>query len=166
MPQIAQLTEDSWYLISQLFWLLLVFGGIYLVIGRGMLPKIEATVDSRDRKIADDIAAAKAAHTSADAIEEDYRVQLDTSRANAQAQVAAAKTQSARDSEKALATVDAELSTKLAAAEASVDEARNSALAEIENVAADAARDLVAKFSGAKVSAAEAGKTVKALLHG
>ena len=53
MPQIAQLTADNWYLASQLFWLLVVFAGIYAVIGRGMLPKIEATVDARDRKVAD-----------------------------------------------------------------------------------------------------------------
>ena len=52
MPQIAQLTADNWYLASQLFWLLVVFAGIYVVIGRGMLPKIEATVDARDRKVA------------------------------------------------------------------------------------------------------------------
>ncbi len=51
MPQIAQLTADNWYLASQLFWLLVVFAGIYIVIGRGMLPKIEATVDARDRKV-------------------------------------------------------------------------------------------------------------------
>ena len=71
MPQIAQLTADNWYLASQLFWLLVVFAGIYIVIGRGMLPKVEATIDQRDAKIADDLAAAKAARDAADAIEDD-----------------------------------------------------------------------------------------------
>ena len=46
MPQIAQLTADNWYLASQLFWLLVVFAGIYLVIGRGMLPKIGSALDA------------------------------------------------------------------------------------------------------------------------
>ena len=55
MPQIDQLSE-SWYLASQLFWLVLVFGAIFFLIGRGMLPKIEATVDGRDAKIAGDLA--------------------------------------------------------------------------------------------------------------
>ena len=68
MPQIGQLTEDSWYLISQLFWVVLVFGAIFFVIGRGMLPKVEATVDARDAKIAGDLAAAKAARDAADAL--------------------------------------------------------------------------------------------------
>ena len=97
MPQIAQLTADNWYLASQLFWLLVVFAGIYAVIGRGMLPKIEATVDARDRKVADDLAAAKAAHAAADALEETYRQQSDASRAAAQKAVADAKDKAAKD---------------------------------------------------------------------
>ena len=68
MPQISQFAE-SWYAASQIFWVLLTFGFVFFIIGRGMLPKIEATVDARDRKVADDLAAAEseigAARTSA-----------------------------------------------------------------------------------------------------
>ena len=165
MPQIAQLTEDSWYLLSQIFWLLIVFGGIYLVIGRGMLPKIEATVDLRDRKISDDLASAKAAHGSVDALGEQYRLTLEASRTDAQKALQAAKDKAARDAEKKLAKADAEVAAKLAAAEADLGAAKTSAMAEIEAVAADAARDLVARLSGTSVSAAEAGKAVKAALN-
>jgi F-type H+-transporting ATPase subunit b len=165
MPQIAQLTEDSWYLLSQIFWLLIVFGGIYVVIGRGMLPKIEATVDLRDRKIADDLAAAKAAHAGADTLDEQYRTTLEASRAEAQKSVQVAKDKAARDAEKKLAKADADVAAKLAAAEADLGAAKTSAMAEIEAVAADAARDLVARLSGTSVSAAEAGKAVKAALN-
>lgn len=166
MPQIAQLTADNWYLASQLFWLLVVFAGIYIVIGRGMLPKIEATVDARDRKVADDLAAAKAAHAAADGLEESYRQQSEASRAAAQKAVSDAKDKAARDAEKRLAKVDTELSEKLAAAEADVGAARTSAMAEIESVAAEAATALVAKLSGVKVAATDAKAAVKAVLHG
>ena len=166
MPQIAQLTADNWYLASQLFWLLVVFAGIYVVIGRGMLPNIEATVDARDRKVADDLAAAKAAHAAADNLEETYRQQSDASRAAAQKSVSDAKDKAAKDAETRLAKVDAELGEKLNAAETDVAAARKSAMAEIESVAAEAASDLVAKLSGAKVAAADAKAAVKAVLHG
>lgn len=166
MPQIAQLTEDGWYLLSQIFWLLVVFGGIYVFIGRGMLPKIEATVDQRDRKIADDLAAAKTAHGDADTLDEQYRSMLDASRAEAQKAVQAAKDQAARDAEQKLAKADAEVNAKLAEAEAALGTAKSSAMVEIEAVAADAARDLVARLSGANVTAAEAGKAVKAAING
>lgn len=164
MPQIAQLTADNWYLASQLFWLLVVFAGIYVVIGRGMLPRIEATVDARDRKVADDLAAAKAAHAAADALEESYRQQGEASRAAAQKAVAEARDKAARDAEKRLAKIDAELAARLAAAEADVAAARGSAMAEIEAVAAEAAGDLVAKLSGVKIAAADAKAAVKAVL--
>ena len=59
--------------LSQWFWLLLVLGRIYFVVGRGIVPKVEATVDPRDTKIAADLAAAERAQAEADATEEAYR---------------------------------------------------------------------------------------------
>ena len=55
MPQINQLAE---IFFSQLFWLLVVFGIIYFGIARGMVPKIQSTVELREKKIADDLAKA------------------------------------------------------------------------------------------------------------
>ena len=56
MPQLAQL---ALVYQSQWFWLLLVLGAIYLFVGRGIVPKVEATVDDRDAKIAADLAEAE-----------------------------------------------------------------------------------------------------------
>ena len=67
MPQIEQLSQ---IIFSQLFWLLLVFGIIYFWIGKGMVPKIQSVVEDRDRKIADDLAAAQSAREQAEAAEE------------------------------------------------------------------------------------------------
>jgi F-type H+-transporting ATPase subunit b len=61
MPQISQISE---IFASQLFWLIVSFGLIYFVIGRGMFPKIEATVEQRDRRIAEDLAAAERARAT------------------------------------------------------------------------------------------------------
>lgn len=165
MPQIGQLTGNNWYLISQIFWLVLVFGTIFFVIGRGMLPKVEATVDVRDRKIADDLAAAKAARDAADSIEADWQAKSNAARANAQGVIAKAKDKAAKDAEKRLAKANAEIEAKLAAAEAEISAARSSALAEVEAVAGEAAQELVARLTGAKVTAAAAAKAVKAQIN-
>ncbi|MBA4353454.1 MAG: ATPase, partial [Novosphingobium sp.] len=42
MPQIEQLATTY---ASQVFWLLVFFGIIFFVIGRGMVPKVMATMD-------------------------------------------------------------------------------------------------------------------------
>jgi F-type H+-transporting ATPase subunit b len=60
MPQIAQIASTY---AGQIFWLLIVFGFIYFGIGRSMLPKIEATVDARNSKIADEAKTAAALAT-------------------------------------------------------------------------------------------------------
>jgi F-type H+-transporting ATPase subunit b len=61
MPQITQL---PFIIFSQLFWLAIVFGIIFFGIGRGMLPKIQSTVDARERKIAEDLERAQAERLS------------------------------------------------------------------------------------------------------
>ena len=66
MPQIAQI---ALVYQSQWFWLLLVLAGIYFFVGKGIVPKVEATVDQRDATIAADLAAAEAARAEADAAE-------------------------------------------------------------------------------------------------
>ena len=165
MPQIAQLSEDSWYLISQIFWLFVVFGGIYFIIGSAMLPKIEAVVDQREAKIADDLAAARAAHAEADVAAESYTARLDSGRREAQSLVSDAKDKAARDAEKKLKALDADLAKQLDAAEAAIADAKTSALAEVDAVAAEAARDLVARLSGVTVTAADAKKALKAVAH-
>ncbi|MEZ5750264.1 MAG: hypothetical protein R3D83_10495 [Caenibius sp.] len=64
MPQIAQLAETY---SSQVFWLLVFFGFVFLVIGQGMVPRVMDTVACSDKQIADDLAAAGAARQQADA---------------------------------------------------------------------------------------------------
>jgi len=66
MPQLNQLGLVAY---SQFFWLALVLAVIYFGIGKGMLPKIQSTVDLRAKKIADDLAAAEAARVAADETE-------------------------------------------------------------------------------------------------
>jgi F-type H+-transporting ATPase subunit b len=58
MPQIAQLAATY---ASQIFWLLVCFGLVFFVIGRGMLPGVVSTIDQRNKQIADDLGAAEAA---------------------------------------------------------------------------------------------------------
>jgi len=164
MPQISQILETY---ASQFFWLFISFGLIYLVIGRGMLPKIEATVEQRDRRIAEDLAAAERARAEADARDEAYRAQLEANRAEALKVTQAAKEAAARATESRIKAADADLDARLAAAEADIRARRDAALADVETVAAEAAQEMVAKLAGASVSREQAIQAVRASLsHG
>ena len=161
MPQISQIAATYG---SQLFWLILTFGLIYLIVGRGMLPKIEATVNARDARIAEDLSAAEDARRNADAVEEAYRARIDASRTDAVKVAAAAKAASARTTEARVAEADRGIDAVMQEAEHRLSIAKTSALSEIESVAAGAAQELVAKLSGVAVGRSEASRAVRAAL--
>lgn len=164
MPQLSQL---ALVYQSQWFWLLLVLGAIYFFVGRGIVPKVEATVDARDAKIAADLAEAERLRDEADRTEQAWRTRINEGHAEAQAQVATAKAKAESDAQKRVAKADAELEAKAEAAAAELDAARQSALAEIEALAVEATQEIVAKLAGGKVPVAKARKAVaEALSHG
>jgi F-type H+-transporting ATPase subunit b len=164
MPQIAQIAATY---ASQIFWLLIVFGLIYFGIGRGMLPKIEATVDARNRRVTDDLAAAERARAKAHETEEAYSLRMSEARIAAQKLAAEAKARGAANSAAQVAKADEGIAAHTAEAEARLDEKRKAALSGIEDVATDAALDIVARLSGAGVDRAAISRAVTvALAHG
>ena len=164
MPQIIQLS-DVFY--SQLFWLLVTLAVIYVGIGATMVPKIQSTVDARESRIAEDLAAADAARRTADTTEEAYRARMNESRAAALKVTAEAKQASARATEARMSEADAATRGKIDAAEERLRAATDAALDDIENVAAEAAQEMVAKLAGVSVRRDEAAGAVKAeLAHG
>jgi F-type H+-transporting ATPase subunit b len=161
MPQLNQLALVAQ---SQLFWLLLVLALIYFGIGKLMLPKIQSTVEARDKRIADDLAAAQAARVAADETEAAYRARMDESRAEALKVAAAAKASSAKATEEKMRAANEENQAKVEQAETRIRAAAAAALAEIEDVAAGAAQDMVSRLAGVTVSGAEAKQAVKAAM--
>ena len=162
MPQLNQLPEIFW---SQLFWLVVVFGIIFFAIGRGMVPKIQSTVDARDKQIADDLERAQSARAAADQTEEAWRERMDAARAEAARVANEAKQASARDTEAKVKKAADKLALKVEASEKKLGEAVLSARAEIEAVAAELTQDLVSRLTGLKVEKKDAADAVKAELN-
>jgi F-type H+-transporting ATPase subunit b len=163
MPQIAQLGETF---ASQIFWMLVVFGFVFFVVGRGMVPKVLDTVSLRDKQIAEDLAAAAAARDQADREEEAWRARENANRAKAQEIIGEAKASAARSTEARLGQANSRLDAQLGEAETRIANARASALGEVEQVAADAAGDIVKRLAGVKVSVTATRAAVKEALNG
>ncbi len=159
MPQLNQLSD---VILSQLFWLAIVLGFIYFVIGRGMVPKIQSTVDARDRRIADNLAAAERARAEADETEQAYRLRMDESRADALKHTIAAKKKGAMETEKQIAEADAAIQSKLGDAEARIGASRDAAAANIESLAAELVQDIASKVANMSVDRADAVKALRA----
>ena len=111
MPQIAQIGEIY---ASQLFWLAIVFGAIFLIVGLGMVPKIQGTVDARDARIAADLQEAASARQTADTLEADYRESMDRSRAEAARRIAEARSSAQAEIESVAAEAAAAMVARVA----------------------------------------------------
>jgi F-type H+-transporting ATPase subunit b len=162
MPQIEQL---PYIFFSQLFWLTVVFGIVFFGIGRGMLPKIQGTVDLREKKIAEDLERAQAARAAADETEAAWRGRMDAARAEAARLAQEAKQASARETEAKVKAAADKINLKVESSEAKIRDAVASARAEIEKVAAEASRDMVQRLTGIKVDPREAAAAVKSELN-
>lgn len=162
MPQISQLAATY---LSQIFWLVLTFGLVFLVVGRGMLPTVQRTMANREGQIGGDLAAAQAARDAATQGEEAWKQRDQANRERAQGLIAEARGRAAKASEATLAAASRQQGDKVAASEASIRDATSRAVAEIEGVAAEAAQAIVARVSGAQVSADEARAAVQKVLH-
>lgn len=164
MPQLSQIGEIY---ASQLFWLAIVFALIYFGIGKAMVPKIEATIEDRNGRIAGDLAAAEAARATALASEREYQAGLDAARSKAAVAIGDAKARATASTEAQLKTSDQGLATQLHAATARIEGSKTAALAEIETATTDAVEQIVAKLSGVSIDRTTIETRVKAeLAHG
>ena len=162
MPQLSQLPD---VLLSQLLWLAIGLGFIFFVIARGMVPKIQATVEAREKKIAGDLEQAQAARAAADRTEAAWRARMDAARVEAARLAQEAKQESGRETEAKVKQAADKISAKAASAEAEIRKAVDAARTEIEAVAAEATREMVTRLTGVSVDRNEAAAAVKAELN-
>ena len=149
MPQIEQLASTY---VSQAFWLLIVFGLLYFVIARGMLPKVGRVIDSRQARITSDLAAAQTARDQAVAAQAGWEASLARAHEQARATLADLTGKAQSEQQARLAAADAELGSKLSKAEQELAQARTKALGEIDTVAAEAAAQIVERLTGQQTS--------------
>ncbi|MBA3510285.1 ATPase [Sphingomonas sp.] len=162
MPQIEQL---PFIFSSQLFWLAVVFGILFFGIGRGMVPKIQSTVELRGKRIAEDLERAQAAREAAEETEAAYRQRIDESRAEAAKLTREARQASALETEQQIRTAAEKIAKKVASAEAKIRVAADAARGEVEEAAVEATQEMVARLAGIKVGKGEAAAAVKAEFH-
>jgi F-type H+-transporting ATPase subunit b len=162
MPQLSQLSQVY---LSQFLWLAIALGFIFFVIARGMVPKIQATVEAREQRIAGDLDAAQKARVAADETEAAWRARMDAARSDAARIAQEAKAESARKTEAKVKAAADKINVKVEAAQASIRNALESARAEIEKVAAEATQEMVRRLTGLKVDSREAAAAVKAELN-
>jgi len=151
---------------SQLFWLVIFFGGLYLLMSRVALPRVGSILEERSAKIAGDLAEAARAKEASDAAIAAHEQSLGEARQNAHAIA-----QKARDEGKAEIAADrnrieSELNARLAAAEAEIAKVKERALSEVDTIARDAVETIVEVLVGTRAGKEEVASAVAAVMAG
>ena len=149
---------------TQVFWLAIMLVIFFFVMRNNALPKIEEALETRRRKIDDDLDKASAHREEAEAAMAAYESAL----ADAAEQAKAIHREVAQEIAEGAAVRRTALATKLAedtkAAEARIIAAKEPALAELQDVVIEVVQAAAAKLAGLKVSDAEAKDAVAASL--
>ena len=133
---------------SQITWLIIVFGLLYFILARFILPKLGTTITERGDRIADDLDAASRMQREAENAQTAYERSVADAKAKAH-NVAESTRQSINDEiAKDLEVADADAAKQAEAAEARIRKIRESAMANIDAVASDTASEIVAKLLG------------------
>lgn len=148
---------------SQIFWLAVTFGLLFLMLWRMTLPMIESTIGARRGRIEGDLGAAEDLRKNAQIALSDYESALAQARTRAHqlADENRKRVVDEIDTMKAAADMDVQRAT--AAAEARIAAERTKALAGVRSAAAEAAAVIVERLIGTPVSGDEAAKAVPAI---
>ncbi|GAB4572819.1 MAG: ATP synthase subunit b 2 [Rhodothalassiaceae bacterium] len=157
MPQF-----DPALFAPQVFWLLIAFGGLWLVLSRVALPRIERTMVERAEQIESDLDAARSMRAEAQAIADAQAALLAEARSRAAATAERTKAEIRARFEKKLGILDAELESRIAEAEAHIREETEAALAGLAPIAAEVASEVVATLAGRAVTPSRIEKAVSA----
>jgi F-type H+-transporting ATPase subunit b len=138
---------------SQLLWLAISFGALYIFMARTALPKVGAVIQARKERIAKDLDDAAAMQQKADAAAAAHEKGLAEARARAQSLAQAARDQLSAEAEAKRMALDVELAARFAAAERQIAATRAEAMANVGAIASEAAGAIVERLIGRPASA-------------
>ena len=151
---------DATTFASQLLWLALTFVALYLLMARVALPRVGAIIESRQKRIAGDLAEAQGFKDRSDAAIAAYEKALAEARGNAQALANEARVKHAAAAEANRKALDAKLNAHIAEAEKTIAASRDAAMTNVRGIATEAASAIVERLIGAAPAASDVSAAV------
>jgi F-type H+-transporting ATPase subunit b len=142
----------------QIFWLVIIFGLLYVLMSRIALPRVGGIIENRSAKIASDLGAARDMQSKAQAAAAANDENLRRRREEAQAIGREAQNKIAAESARQRALAESQSAEKIRAADERIASAKTRALSNVEQIAVDAAAAIVEKLTGAKIDQAALAK--------
>jgi F-type H+-transporting ATPase subunit b len=145
-----QLNPEFW--ISQIFWLTLTFGILYVVLSKLILPKIGKNLEMRKSQILENIEAAEKQRKESELKIEEYEKIVQNSKNEARNYFYQAKEKVLKDINLKKDSLDKELNKEIQKAEIEIKELKNKAPGKINKIAVETSADLLKQLIGAEVN--------------
>jgi F-type H+-transporting ATPase subunit b len=157
---------DSTNFASQLVWLALTFGALYLLMSRVALPRIGSILETRRHRISDDLAQSNELGAQSQAVLAAHEQALNDARGRAQTLESEARQSTSATTEARRKELDAGLNTRIAEAEKSIAASRASAMSNVRGIASEAAGAIVERLTGLRPADHEIAEALKATQDG
>ena len=136
-----QLNPEFW--VSQVFWLTLTFGTLYLVLSKLILPKISANLEARKSEILENIEAAEKQREESEQKIKEYNKIVQDSKMEAKNYFNQARKKILKDISLKKESLDKELNEEIRKAEFEIEELKNKAPEKINKIAIEISKDLI-----------------------
>ena len=133
---------------SQLFWLVLAFIILYVLMAKWALPQVAGVIESRQKRIDNDVAEAGRLKEQSEAAVAAYEKALADARSRAQAIANDTREKQAVEADAARRRTEDELNVRLAESEKSLAATKEVAMANVRGIAEDAAAAIVERLIG------------------
>ena len=145
-----QLNPEFW--VSQIFWLTLTFGILYIVLSKLILPKISANLELRKSQIQENIEAAEKQRESSDAKLKEYDNIILKSKLEAKNIFRDAREKVIKNINSKKETLDKQINDEIKKAEQEISVLKKNAPEKISKIAIETATQLVKKLIGAEIN--------------
>jgi F-type H+-transporting ATPase subunit b len=145
-----QLNPEFW--ISQIFWLTLTFGILYIVLSKLILPKISNNLESRKSQILENIEAAEKQREDSEAKLKEYDEIISKSKLEAKTIFNQAREKALKDINAKREMLDEQIDNEISEAELEINSLIDSAPDKINKIAIETSSELIQKLIGAEVN--------------
>ena len=145
-----QLNPEFW--ISQIFWLTLTFGILYIILSKLILPKISANLELRKSQIQENIEAAEKQRESSEAKIKEYDEIILKSKLEAKNIFKEAREKVIKDINSKQNVLDKQIDEEIQKAEKEIQILKDNAPIKINKIAIETSSELLKKLIGAEVN--------------
>ena len=145
-----QLNPEFW--ISQIFWLVITFGILYVILSKLILPKISANLESRKSQISDNIEAADKQREESEKKLNEYDLIITKSKTEAKNIFNQAREKALKDINVKREILDKQIENEIKRVEDEINLLRKDAPVKINKIAIETSGELVQKLIGAEIN--------------